>query len=57
MNLREEDSRLPLILKIHAKIISESVFFLQKFSKEQLAGSMIDLRNTGHLMILTIILS
>ena len=30
---------------------------MQKFCKEQLAGSMIELRNTGHLMILTIILS
>ena len=31
--------------------------FMQKFCKEQLAGSMVELRNTGHLKILTIILS
>ena len=31
--------------------------FEQKINKEQLAGSMIDLRNTGKLVILTIILS
>ena len=31
--------------------------FEQKFNKEQLAGSMIELRSTGHLMILAIILS
>ena len=44
MNFREEDN-LSFLVE------------MQKLSKEQLAGSMIYLRNTGHLMILTIILS